>query len=380
MSEIFTYLFILSILTGQITKPLLQMGSGVTILDIVVTLFCLVGLIRVKFKLKKPPLLIKTALIFTLVAILSLILSPLQLSLGEKLVSLGYTARFFLYILAGWLIYSGAFPPFRSQIPKILLFSGIGLAVLGLLQFIFIRDLGFLEPLDWDPHYFRTVSTFLDPNFVGCFFVLTLILLINFKLRGKNYFLLLVFIALLTTFSRGAILMFFVCFITFSILKKSVKLFLLTSLLTSILIIGYSIYSPTVAKPHNIDREQSAEYRLRSWQQGLELFKEYPVFGVGFNSYRYGLKEKNLADENFLKTRGSTSNDSSLLHAASTTGVIGLVTYLYLLGALLYWSRRNQILFCSTLALIAHSFFANSLFYPFILIWVILYAIHSSKT
>lgn len=389
--DIYSWILALAVTFGQLIRlPIFAQGT-VTMLDIAVTALCLLGLIKLKFKLIKPLLFLKSAIIFIFIAILSLILTPLRLRPEETLISFFYTVRFTMYILLCWLIVSGAFPVLRNNIPRILIFSGLGLAALGLLQFIFLPDLRFLTTGGWDPHYFRTVSTFLDPNFAGAYFVLTLLLLISTShLRGRNdrtprvfyyvsnklvYVLFaIVYLALLTTFSRSSFLMFLVSGITVSCLKRSKTLLLFSLLLFAGLMLGFQIYSQTVAEPRNIDRIQSASNRFNTWQQGFALFQKSPILGIGYNAYRYGLKQFNLGDEEFLQSHGSSSNDSSLLFVMSTTGIIGLMGYLFFLFSLIYPKITPVIL-----GLIVHSLFANSLFYPPILVWMLLIAAVSKK-
>ncbi len=363
-------------------------NQGISILDITVVLFCLAGLLRLKLHLKKPPAQIKAALIFTAVACLSLILTPLQLKPPEYLISFSYTVRFFLYVLFTWLVYSGAFGNLQIKITKVFLLSGVAFAVLGLLQFIFYPDLRFLNTLGWDPHYFRTISTFLDPNFTGAFLVLTMLTLTASHLGsgpgrppGVFYiFFAIIYLALLTTFSRSSYLMFLAGGLTFSILKKSKVFIILTLTLFSILLLAFQLYTRLISLPHNIDRIQSATLRFNTWQQGLILFQSNPILGVGFNSYRYALSSYRLGDEQFLQSHGATSNDSSLLFAASTTGILGLIAYAYFLWTILRLFKQNNLLVTTGLAgLLIHSFFANSLFYPPILAWVLLTSLNPKK-
>lgn len=370
----------LAAVTGQLIRIPVSSG-GITLLDTAVFILCFLGLIKLKFKLKKPPPFITAAFIFILIAIVSLILTPLHLRLSEYVTSLLYTIRFSLYILFAQLIYSGSFNNFKDQITSTLVYSGVGLAILGLLQFIFLPDLSFLSKQGWDPHYFRTVSTFLDPNFAGAFFVLTLILLL-YHLGGRSkatprvfvLFFVITFFALMTTFSRSSYLMFLISGLTLAFLEKSKKLFLKTVLLFLILLLGFRIYTLLVSQPRHISREQSASFRFSTWQQGINIFQKYPFLGIGFNSYRYGLKELNLADNQFLDTHGASSNDSSLLFVAATTGSLGLISYLFFLGSLI-WKNKKNLEVAASLGLIIHSLFANSLFFPPILLWIILIAL-----
>lgn len=334
----------------------------------------MIGLLKLKFKFKKPAFLIP-ALIFILIALLSLFLTPLRLISAEYLTALSYTGRFFIYLLFSWLIFSGAFPKIQKNLGKILTFAGISLAVLGLLQLIFFPDLRFLTVAGWDPHYFRTVSTFLDPNFTGAFFVLALITFTSYlgdrneATRRVLYIIFAVlYLALLTTFSRSSYAMFLISGLTFSFIKKSKKYALITLILFAFLLYGFQIYNRLVAEPRNISRDQSASFRLSTWQQGFAIFGKNPILGVGFNTYRYALREYQLGDAEFLKSHGSSGNDSSLLFVASTTGIIGLLAYLYFLFSIL--GSNRQILLPAVLGLIAHSLFSNSLFYPPILGWL----------
>lgn len=369
----------LTIVSGQLFKiPLFNQG-GLNLLDMAIIIFVFFGLFKIKFHFIRPPAFIKIGLIFITASAISLILTPLHLNFLEYLNSFSYTLRFLLYIIFCWVIISGAFPKLKSEINSVLLYSGANLAVLGLVQFLVLPDLSFLQSAGWDPHFFRTVSTFLDPNFAGGYFVLTLIILIEkFPFVKKHLISIFIFtyLALLTTFSRSSYLMFFVSGIIFSILKKSKKFSILTIILFIFLLLGFQFYIQVIATPRNISREESASFRINTWQQGLTVFQISPILGIGFNSYRYAIREYNLADLQFLSSHGSTSNDSSLISVLATTGVVGFFFYILFLISLIKISlRKDYLLAGAILGLVVHSFFANSLFYPPILFWVLLKAV-----
>lgn len=376
----------LAIMAGQLIR--IPIGSGgVTLLDTIVLIFCMLGFVKVKFHLKKPPKFIFAAFIFILAAITSLILTPLHLQFSEYVISFFYIIRFSSYILFAWLIYADAFGGFKEQIISILISSGFGLAILGLLQFIFLPDLQFLASSGWDPHYFRTVSTFFDPNFAGAFFVLTLLLIYQNFLSAKKrkinklglFTFALLFIALLLTFSRSSYGMFFVSFFLLGLLFKNSRTAVAAIVLTSVLFFGFRTYSKVVSQPLNIDRTASATSRISSWQQGWKIFASAPILGVGYNTYRFALKQYNLAPEDVIKNRGGSTNDSSLLFVAATTGIVGLFAYLgFLISILVKGFKENKILTAALLGAVAHSTFANSLFYPHILIWIILACVSKS--
>ena len=373
------YILISAILAGQLIKIPLGLG-GITLLDLIITSFCLIGTWKLQVKLTHPPRTIQAGIFFIIIASISLILSPIGLTLNEYISSSYYLIRFSLYLLFGFLVYQNVFPNLKSRSSSLLIYSGIGLAIIGLIQLAFFPNLSFLESSGWDPHYFRTVSTFLDPNFSGGFFVLTLLLLSQRKLLSnwRKIFVGLVFLALLTTFSRSSYLMFLVSMSALSYLNRSWKLMIISLIAFLVLLGSFQIYINAISKPRGIDREASASFRLSTWQQGLELFRSSPVLGVGFNTYKYALREYQLVDQQFLYSRGATSNDSSLLFVLATTGLIGFVAFLNFLYRMILENRSNLILTAGLVGLIVHSFFANSLFYPFILLWLLLVCL--SKT
>lgn len=371
----------LGIISGQSIKLPLFTQGGVIVLDIVVISLCVLGLLKLRFKLRNPPAFIIGALAFIFVATLSLAFTPLHLLPAQYLNSFLYTVRFASYILLAWLIISDAFPALKN-IPQILSFSGLGLAILGLMQFIFLPDLRFLATSSWDPHYYRTVSTFLDPNFLGAFLVLTLLLLV-FHLGGgllltpRKFYIMftIIYLAILTTFSRSAYGMFLVSFLCLAFLKRSAKLAILTTVLFAILLFSFQIYIGGVNRVTPLDRGQTASFRLSTWQQGFEIFSKSPLLGVGFNTYNFALRQYHLGDQQFLSGKGSTTNDSSLLYILATTGTLGIFAYFLFLRGLI--KTRDHILYAAILGLLANSFFINSLFYPFILVWLILIAANS---
>lgn len=367
----------LAIMAGQLVKIPVGIGGGATLIDVAVIALCLFGLFQIKLRLIKPPAFIIAALLFSLVALFSLILTPLQLKAHQYLSSLLYLVRFSSYILLSWLLLSTALPSLKQDINQVLLLSGVGLAILGLIQLIFWPDLQSLVAFGWDPHYFRTVSTFLDPNFSGAFFVLALLLLFQNLAKSKKWliYFILVYLALLTTFSRSSYGMFLLSFLALAFWKRSAKLAFWTIILFVILVFSFQIQIRAVNRVTPLDRGQTASLRLSTWRQGFEIFLRNPLLGVGFNTYNFALKQYNLGDEYFLQGRGSTTNDSSLLYVLSTTGILGLLTYLSFLISLikLGW-RKNLSLSAAVLGLLGHSIFVNSLFYPFILIWIILLA------
>lgn len=374
------YLLIFSVAAGQLIKIPIVGQKGPVLLDII--LFILVIPASRKLQLRFLPKSFLAFIIFLLICLLSLVLSPLNLTFGEYLNSSLYILRLSIFLLFGITVLNKTL---NLGFEKITIVSGLILSVLGLLQFFLIPDMIFLTEFGWDPHFFRTVSTFLDPNFLGIYLTLSIITLLLAVFPKKYTYLkiilfAIIYTALITTFSRSSALLLFVSLLTISILKKSFRIFLLAIFLTAILFVSFYIYVSLVAIPRNIDREQSGKLRVSSWGQGLMLFSKSPILGIGFNNYQQALEEYNIAPTSQLISRGGSSNDSSLLFILATTGLLGLTVYLTFIMFiikecidLLKTQRRKSILLIAgILGLVVNSFFINSLFYPFTVFWIFL--------
>lgn len=384
-------LLIAAIVAGELIKFSfgLKVGinNGLTTLDIVVIIISAIGLVKIKFNLLKIPFWGKAPSIFMIIALASLLLTPLTLNFTERLVSFGYIFRLGSYILLGLVLYKGAFKEISIQMNNIFIISGTFLSLLGLLQLFFVPSISFLSAEGWDPHYLRTVSTFLDPNFLGVFLVLSLLSLISVikkPLQQKTLLLcfFVIYLALITTFSRTALLTLTTSLIIFSLLKKSTQLLVLTLILCLGMVASYQIYNKIVAAPHHIDRQQSAQYRVSSWQVGLKMWQQSPILGVGFNSYRYALREYKLMPLGIIEGHGGTTNDSSLIFVLATTGVLGLFFYLTFLISLIFTAFKSRrftlraVYLSGLCGLFVGSFFTNLLFYPWMLLWISIYPSH----
>jgi hypothetical protein len=78
-------------------------------------------------------------------------------------------------------------------------------SVLGILQYVFIPDTRFLASLGWDDHYYRLLSTQLDPNFAGIIIVMGILAATALKKSvWRLTSLTLLGISLLLTWSRAS--------------------------------------------------------------------------------------------------------------------------------------------------------------------------------
>ncbi len=382
MIKILTSLFFIFLVLfpfGQLTKiPLTFLNSPEVHLYLTdMILFLLVlgwGIWRFLINKKKyqlPPL-AKPIFIFILIGGLSLIVnSPL---FSGREVGVG-----FLYLLR-WIFYTGLYfvlfdlkeklPWLKKDWSCFLMIIGSMVAIFALIQYFLWPNLKALEVLQYDPHFYRAVGTFLDPGFTGIILVLTLIL-ISVKNLGKNWRLWgiwgIVYIALTLTYSRASWLAFFVGMTVIVFYKKSWKLFLF---ITGLLVLTWFLIPQPVGEGGKLTRTYTIQSRFENYQQAVKIIKERPILGVGFNTLRYYQKKQGfLAEENWQTNQAGAGLDNSWLFVLATTGILGFVSYLWLSWKAL-GRFKNILVVSSLIAVFIHSFFLNSLFYPWVMAWL----------
>lgn len=262
-----------------------------------------------------------------------------------------------------WAAYAGLYFVFLGQskddkefIKKGLLIGILFVAISGIIQFIFLPDVSFLAAANWDDHYFRLIGTFLDPGFTGAILVFGLIIFYFVKSPAIA----IVYLAMMLTFSRASYLMYLVSFGIIAIARKSVRIFLLALL---ILLLTIPFLPKSTGEGTKLTRENSIEARINNWRESIEIWSQSPFIGVGYDAYRYVRGEK-------LTSHSGAGADSSLLLVLATTGIVGLTTYIWLLWQMWIRGRKSIVFMASFGAIIVHSFFNNTLFYPWVMEWL----------
>jgi O-antigen ligase len=304
-----------------------------------------------------------------LIALVSLI--PAYFRFGLTAVEVGglYLLRFAIYASLFWTVQK-LFKP--SQIGKVITVLGLTLVITGLGQYLLLPDVRFLKILGWDDHYYRVVGTLLDPGFMGIMLVLFLVFLSEYKDRAHKLLWVVTYISLLLTYSRSSYLAYLVAMTFVAYKNKSIKFLLIT---WTILILSVPIL-PRASSGEGVklERTSSIQARLDNWRNSLFIIKDNPITGVGFNTYRYAQKQYGfISDSDWQTTHAGAGADSSLLFVGATTGLIGLMCYLLYLSTLWKYEKMRPAL----LAILVHSWFLNSLFYPFVLVFLALFMANS---
>lgn len=269
--------------------------------------------------------------------------------------------------------------------------TALVLSLLGFLQLIFVPDFSFMAEYGWDPHQGRLLSTWYDPNFLGGFLVLALILVSNWLLslwaQSSGYVLafvrehkelwfifILIFLAFVLTFSRSAYLAFVVGMGVLSLLRAP-KL---------ILVGGFAFLLSIVFIPRMQERvkgiftiDATAEMRLDNWRETIDMIEEDVWWGVGYNTLKY-------QPETSEQVHHAAGRDSSLMTIWLTMGFPGFLLWVGLLirkmadwlwrGAKSQGQEQEMVtsLVAMMSSLLIHSLFVNSLLYPFILIIMVI--------
>ncbi|MGB6839099.1 MAG: O-antigen ligase family protein, partial [Microgenomates group bacterium] len=287
-----------------------------------------------------------------------------------------YLLRLFVYssfFLLAWNI-NRSEKGFKEILFNSLILITFAVAVFGWLQYFLYPDVRNFVVWGWDDHLYRLFSTFLDPGFASIILVFGFLAGLTKYLHSKSRLLLIVLVILLGaavfTYSRAGYLALAGGLFTLAFLKKRLKQFFLV--LGTILLIIILLPRPS-GEGVKLERTFSIYSRLGNYSETLEIIQKSPLLGVGFNNMCLA-REKYLKDADF-SSHSCSGSDSSLLLVLATTGIVGFLIFSTLiykvtlnLGKNVY---ANAFLAC-LVALLIHSLFVNSLFYPWVMGWMAL--------
>jgi O-antigen ligase len=402
--DLLTILYLLLLIVfplGEVIRIPVFQSSYIYPVDVVIgAIFCWSVYNYIRFNNAFSHPLLKPFLIFVGFAALSLVLNLSWLKPAQFFVSFLYLVRFVVYAN---LLFAAKFLPqsFRKRLPVYVAVSGLTIVAFGFVQYFYYPSLKNLYYLGWDDHLYRMFSTFLDPNFAGAFFVLVAILIIGLfwvsfhlsnppakpadrqggTLRKAQLIIfalgvLLTFIAVFLSYSRTAFIMLATGVIGYSIFigKKKIIFGLAVLVLLALIIVPKNFKIEGM----NPFRTVSTAARADQFQNSLKIFSESPVYGIGFNAYRYAQIKHRFIVTDVDTTHGGAGVANSFLFLLATTGIIGLGLYLYFWwNVIMFLSKKkkkflNSAMITSLIALFIGSLFENLLFYPSIMIWTFL--------
>jgi len=386
--KIFSIILILIFPIAEVGRIQFSNGVAISLNDVflgLLIIFWVINVIRTKRNFKKDQL-FKPIVIFSAIGFVSLLLNFVNLSFDKFLISFLYLIRWVAYASL-YFIFKDFDTKFKLKVNYALLFSGLMVVLLGFTQYFFYPNLRNLYYLGWDEHLYRLFSSFLDPNFAGAFFALFAVFIVSFmpvlfkkkewlKLSLLSGILIATTGALYLTYSRSALAMFAVAVVCFLALigKKKLIVAVLVLMILAIFVLPKSFKTEGT----NFLRATSSESRISTVREAMTVIQSNPVYGVGFNAYRYAEYRLGISTGgDWEVSHGGAGTDNSFLFVLATTGVIGLIGFLYLmyriicLGILKRKKNRYALVLVSSLTgLAVGSIFVNSLFYVFILEWI----------
>ncbi|HLC99524.1 MAG TPA: O-antigen ligase family protein [Patescibacteria group bacterium] len=386
---------LLGVLAGQLVR--IPVGGGTVVpsdllLFAAVSAWVLRKLVRREaFVLPSP--LNAPLIVLDIVMMLSLLWATLVMPLGEVLNGALYFLRFLAYQMIFFLVQSSAQGVGHiKRLFSMVLGTGVLLGVLGFLQLVIFPDFSFMVPEGWDPHAGRLLSTWFDPNLLGGLFAFLAVLVLAQILSGERVSLTrlmalsILIAALLLTFSRSSYVAFVLGFFVIILLTIRRSWWMLI-FGVAVLVVSF-LSSPRIQERVEgiFTIDVTAQKRIESWSSIIFLASEHPLLGVGYNTLRYAQFEEGLITDPGEHSAGGS--DSSLLTILATTGIVGLLAFVWLSvsAVALSWkvfvakhadefSRGLGLGMIGGLAvLFAHSQFVNSLLYPHILamVWMVL--------
>ncbi len=379
---------------GIITGLLFRLpfaGGGILWTDIWAPLFSAIWLGKKIIYQEKFPknYFIIPGLIFAGIAFFGLLLNISDIDLKGKILSGSYLVRFVSILIYG-LAASELFINDEKNFWKGLFALSSFTVFLAFLQFYLFPDIGSLSTEGgFDPHIGRLLGTWMDPNYLGGFLAFMSPILIakfyeekDFKTKILFTILILAFLfAVFLTFSRSAYLATAIGVGLFLFFRDRKILFI------GIIIVTIGIFSSerslkrmtefvgtmqSVIFQDTDEIDPTANLRLANWRKSLSLFEKNKIIGIGYNTYRFKAAEEGIIDENFFSAGGA---DSTYITVLVTTGILGFLVFLYFCGKIFltnfiwYWQTKREIFLgvsSGFLAMLIHSFFVNSLFFPLI--------------
>ncbi len=355
-------------------------------LDFLAFLFVGIWFFRKIFQKEKlvAPIFFKEMAVLGLLAGISLLIKASVFPLKEFL-----PASFYLLRLWNWFFFYWALFDFLAKNPlpltKYLLWEGVTLAFFSLTQYLLLPDTRFLLYLGWDDHFFRAIGSFLDPAFTGLFLALAFFVWLTAVLKQRKPIVFwlaggMILLALALSFSRLSYLVFLVGLgiICWQKKCKFAPLFF-GGLLMALL---WLLPKPG-GEGVNLWRVSSFISRRQNYSQVWQVIQKHWLLGVGFNTYRYiqrdfGFVKPNrwLTADLWQKSNAAAGADNSFLFVWATTGILGLIAFLYWWGKMLVasWKARKTnaglLALASIIGVIISGFVVNSLFYPWILCWL----------
>ncbi|MDP4010737.1 MAG: O-antigen ligase family protein [Candidatus Roizmanbacteria bacterium] len=300
----------------------------------------------------------------------SFLISLFYYSTQENSIAILYAVRLFMYgVFFFYLRY--CLKLLSIRLDRGIVYISVFIFLSSILQYFLYPNIGNIAYLGWDPHISRLVGVFLDPPiaaaviFLAGWFVLSRFL----RERKKTYAIfsiLISFLLIVLTYSRGAFLALFGTMLLYGIFLKRYVAIAIT-----VVVFGLLVFLIPKAQTESINllRTTSISARFEDYQKGIEIWKKSPILGIGYNHIRFE-KEKYIYEvfvESYNPSHGIASFHSSFMIVLVTGGVVGLILFLYILLDL---AKKSTFMMIAIVFLSILSFFDNVLLHPFVIFFL----------
>lgn len=232
--------------------------------------------------------------------------------------------------------------------------------VLGFIQYLFLPDLRFMIYEGYDDHFYRLVSTILDPAFTGLLFVFNL----NYYLwkKNKNWALIALFATgLLLTYSRSSYLAFLFSslFIFFSNQKSTKKAVLLV-------LFCFFVSLPFLPKQSGGDgvdllRTTSTQARISNDQEILQSISGTQwLFGRGLF-----IPSQNRQVSTNIPSHSHFA-DNLLVFLISNLGIVGSILFFAVIVQITKKAKKESL--ALLISFMTHAMFNNNLTQSFVIL------------
>lgn len=376
MTDALLLIFCILSLLSAITGPLANIPTGIPgvslyLTDIFLGILILTWFVKIGvwINLIKKSRISKAVLLFISVLTVSLILSPVNLTFSQRLISFLYILRFsgyfIIYITVSRLLKIKKMA--AVNLVKIFTIITVALSIIGWLQYLLYPDLRNLYYLGWDPHFRRIFSTYLDPNYFGLMLLLGLIQIFftdGSLLRWPA--MIFVFLTLAFTYSRSSFTAGIISTFYYSFTKR--KIYLAVGIILLLIFTVLLLPRPPGSEGVKLERIFTVEDRITNWKLAFQIFTDHPVLGVGFDALRYAKYRYGVDSSNWLESHSGAGIDNSFLFILASTGLAGFAAFIYMIVRIYLVSDFPARI--SLAAVLVHSLFLNSFFLPWVMLWL----------
>jgi hypothetical protein len=401
IAHIFFSLFLFLITLGQLQRIQVTPNIAVYLHDPLLVLWCVWAIgshtqLRQKLISYLKKITQRKETIFLMWITIGLVISLLRG--GNILPAIFYFMRLALYASFGFVLFEQVQYRLISRASILLGFFLYGIFILyfGLLQYFVMPDTRWLFFLGWDDHYYRLISTLLDPGFTGIILVLAFCLLQSLERRFiqrshykeflqpifqrvgscnmwviKIVLSLLFCVGILLTYSRATYCAFLVTLVMGAFFyfrqKGKMKNALMYVLYIAVFLFALPLLPHPGGEGVKLDRTASVYARTTSIRSTLQNMQPLDwIIGEGLFVQEF------KSTTAYQQPNHAHIPDNWIIFILSGTGLLGLAMFLYISWEVLIELYRKNVWLAISLAIVfIHGLFNASVVYPFVLLFLI---------